>query len=1136
MCRVSGSRRRLERRRLVVGLAAVAAFGAAPAVASASPITTWSDLQNAFSAGGTVQLGASIAAPSGGGLDVGATPVTLDLNGFDLTITQPASNTPAITVPSGDSLTIEDTSAGTPGTLTATGAGYASGIGEGLNGGACGSVTIDGGAVSVTGSTGAAGAGGGAGIGGGPSNTSDPGGAGCAITIDGGTVTGTGVNGGAGIGGGFGNDIGGDGGAVTINGGTVTATGGAGGAGIGGGANGGGGTVAGAGATVTITGGNVTASGNDGAPGIGGALGDVNGGPGGSLTVKGGSVTTAADGGGVAVGGGYGYTGSGGAGAAVSIVAPGKLSAAAGGTSAIGGAPGKTGSGGFGSLSNAGTLTIPSGATLTVPSGVTAYNTGTLALAGTLNGGGTLDNSGAGAILDTGTVAGNGDGNGTGTLLVAPNNYALSFDVNGGSGSAPATEHVYAPTVTASGQSLPGAPALPSGATAFNGWYTAASGGTNIGDGETLSLPLGSGPVSETLYAQYEGPLSVTTQPHDAAVTALSNATFTAGATGYPVPTVQWQSSSDGGKTWQNVAGANSNTLTLTSVNVAESGTEYQAVFTNSSGSVTSNAVTLTVTPIVQSITFTPLTSQATALTSAAMSATGGGSGQPVSFSVDKAGTSPADACAVTQTGPGAGTVSYAHIGTCVIDANQAGSADGNYAAAVTVSQTVTITPIASTVTVSAPAATVFGQGAAATATVSEADGSAPAGTVQFTLDGSNLGGPVTVAGGRATSPALTSGSGGALAPGAHRIGAVFTPQDQTVYAVAPPAASVQQDTAGLIVSQAATATSVSVSAGAITAGVSAVAPGAGTPGGTVTFMVDGRSVGTASLASATATLAYNVPAGATRAVSAVYSGDADFTGSSASTSRSDPTISYTISGRRSRYGWYRTPVTITFTCATQGAPLTTPCPSSVTLTRSGAAQSVTRTITAANGGAATAAITGIDLDRTRPSVRVLGVRNGHGYDGVSPRIRCAARDRLSGVARCRLLLRRSHGRGGLEITTVRYTATAISRAGTSRRITGSYRVLGIYLQGVAYRDGAFQVRLGHAYTIVVHDARVQPRYWDASPGRQPPAGIDNAFHAAGRNRWAEGVTLTGAMSRYRMWQLGVRIGNALHAIPIHIV
>lgn len=527
-----------------------------------------------------------------------------------------------------------------------------------------------------------------------------------------------------------------------------------------------------------------------------------------------------------------------------------------------------------------------------------------------------------------------------------------------------------------------------------------------------------------------------------------------------------------------------------------------------------------------QSIGFSPLDSPATIGTSAPLSASGGGSGQPVTFSVDPAGTSPSDACTMSESGSGAGTVSYAHLGRCEIEANQAASADGNYTAAQTVYQTVTVHPVLSTVTLSTPQATAFGQAAAVIATVSDADHSDPVGAVQFTRNGADLGSPVPVAGGIATSPSVTTGA----APGSYEVGAEFDPAQATIYssASATPVTSV--------VGRASTTALVDLRARSISATVAPVGPGAGTPTGSVTFSVGGRVVGSASLSDGNATLDSAMPAGAARVVAATYGGDVDFTGSSASTSRSDPSITAQLTSRRprSRDGWYSTSVRVKFTCTAHGAALTGACPSAVTLSGSGGGQSVTRTITATDGGTATVVASPISIDRTRPHVAVAGVRSTATYPGTLPTPRCTATDSLSGIASCVLRVHRHLSGRGLDMTTVSYTAIATDRAGSSRRVSGTYRALGIYIDGVAYRHGKFQIHLGRTYTIVVTGTGTNPRYTDASPDPLPPRGEDNAFHSVGHGVWVEGVTLTGAMDRYRDWNLGITIGNVLHILPIH--
>ena len=95
----------------------------------------------------------------------------------------------------------------------------------------------------------------------------------------------------------------------------------------------------------------------------------------------------------------------------------------------------------------------------------------------------------------------------------------------------------------------------------------------------------------------------VTTQPTSQTVAAgTANVTFTAAATGSPTPTVQWLVSTNGGASFTPISGATSATYTIASATEGLTGNEYEATFTNTSGSVTTNPATLTVTgtPIAQ--------------------------------------------------------------------------------------------------------------------------------------------------------------------------------------------------------------------------------------------------------------------------------------------------------------------------------------------------------------------------------------------------------------------------------------------------------------------------------------------------------------------------------------------------------
>ena len=344
-------------------------------------------------------------------------------------------------------------------------------------------------------------------------------------------------------------------------------------------------------------------------------------------------------------------------------------------------------------------------------------------------------------------------------------------------------------------------------------------------------------------------------------------------------------------------------------------------------------------------------------------------------------------------------------------------------------------------------------------------------------------------------------------------------------YAAAP----TQQLT--VIVDPAATDTALRVAPRALIATINAVAPAQGIPQGTVTFAVDGSPVGTAPVSGGVARLDYTVPAGMTRHVSAGFTGSADFLASSVSTARRDPHIAAQLSSAsgKTRYGWYRGPVTITFTCTIHGSPLRGACPGPVALRHDAAAQSVSRTIFADNGGADTVSITGISIDTHAPKVSVRGPRSGAVYAGSAPGATCVAHDRLSGIATCQVVIDQKH-------ETIRYRAIARDKAGNRTVARGHYRVLDYYLQGAAYRTGAFEVTAGSTYLLVAQTTTPRaPRFYSAAPAGQRPnprgslmrsAGVRDGLHI-----WTLPVRIDHGLGRYPVWNLGVRAVDGMHLI-----
>ena len=211
---------------------------------------------------------------------------------------------------------------------------------------------------------------------------------------------------------------------------------------------------------------------------------------------------------------------------------------------------------------------------------------------------------------------------------------AVTFTGGGGSG---ATAEATVPTPTALGFLFN----LPAG------WALVSTGGANVPQtvpvvGTTASLeyayssfpansasftvtvsyPAGLPLVNQTITASaiYRSPLSnltvaplvftpvpvapaITTQPANVTVAAGAAASFTVAASGFPVPTIKWQRSTDNGATFADVAadsvfgGVTTSTLSISATSTAMNGNRFRAVaISGASPNAISTAAVLTVT------------------------------------------------------------------------------------------------------------------------------------------------------------------------------------------------------------------------------------------------------------------------------------------------------------------------------------------------------------------------------------------------------------------------------------------------------------------------------------------------------------------------------------------------------------
>ncbi|MBA3699599.1 MAG: immunoglobulin domain-containing protein [Planctomycetes bacterium] len=150
---------------------------------------------------------------------------------------------------------------------------------------------------------------------------------------------------------------------------------------------------------------------------------------------------------------------------------------------------------------------------------------------------------------------------------------------------------------------------------------------------------------------------SITSQPANQSMTIGQTATFSVGASGMPYPTYQWR------KDGVNISGATNATYTKTNVQVSDSGV-FTVVVTNSVGSVTSNAASLSVAsgPPVLSTTAISGTTTTSATSGGNVTSDGGHSvtARGVCWATT---TNPTTANNLTSDGTGTGTFTSAITG-----------------------------------------------------------------------------------------------------------------------------------------------------------------------------------------------------------------------------------------------------------------------------------------------------------------------------------------------------------------------------------------------------------------------------------------------------------------------------------------
>lgn len=267
-----------------------------------------------------------------------------------------------------------------------------------------------------------------------------------------------------------------------------------------------------------------------------------------------------------------------------------------------------------------------------------------------------------------------------------------------------------------------------------------------------------------------------------------------------------------------------------------------------------------------------------------------------------------------TLNGSDVATLDLTTLPTGTTSITAAYSGDATFTSSVSSVVPVTVGMASTTTTVTfSPSTPVFGQSVTLTATVAPVSPGAgvPTGTVTFFLNGTTSLGPGTLnVSGIATLAVSTL-----PVSTTNAITATYGGDDNFATSTSSPAVTVPVVAASTTTTlTASTSTAVAGQSVTLTAKVVAVSPGAGTPGGTVTFFNGTTSLGTGTLnALGVATLAVTTLPVATNSLTATYGATTDF-----ATSTSSPAVTVTVSHASST-----TTLTVSPTSSVYGESLT---------------------------------------------------------------------------------------------------------------------------------------------------------------------------------------------------------------------
>jgi autotransporter-associated beta strand protein len=351
------------------------------------------------------------------------------------------------------------------------------------------------------------------------------------------------------------------------------------------------------------------------------------------------------------------------------------------------------------------------------------------------------------------------------------------------------------------------------------------------------------------------------------------------GTGGTPTGTVQFRDGSMNLGAPQMLTGG---TATLSTTALPAGMHSITAVYSGDStfAGSTSNTVAVTVNQAMTNTALTampnPSAPNQNVTFTATVTAVAPGGGMPTGTVQFRDGGNPLGSPVMLVNGVATFVTSFPTVSMHTISAVYSGDMNFMTSASPNVIQNVTNLMLTTTTVTSSAPNSVFGQTITFTATVAPMSGTGtPTGTVQFRDGTTNLGSPVTLTGGMAT---FTVPAGSPLSVGPHSITAVYSGDATFAGSTSNPITQT--------VSQASTTTALTSTPNpsapnqnvTFTATVTALAPGAGTPTGTVQFRDGGNPLGSpVTLVNGVATLVMSFPTVSTHTISAVYSGDTNF-------------------------------------------------------------------------------------------------------------------------------------------------------------------------------------------------------------------------------------------------------------------